>query len=88
MTMDEREGSGEREAVEGSERAEDARGTPAFFEYWNRMDFVSWMGARIVESWADAGLAQAARLQFIRDYRTATFLRSRGWHHLLWHLMQ
>lgn len=24
--------------------------SPAFFEYWNQMDFVSWMGARIVES--------------------------------------
>jgi len=29
---------------------EDTRGTPQFFEYWNSMDFVSWMGARIVES--------------------------------------
>ena len=28
----------------------DTRGTPQFFEYWNSMDFVSWMGARIVES--------------------------------------
>jgi hypothetical protein len=24
----------------------DPRGTPAFFEYWNQMDFVTWMGAR------------------------------------------
>jgi acyl-coenzyme A thioesterase PaaI-like protein len=28
----------------------DPRGTPAFFEYWNQMDFVTWMGARVVES--------------------------------------
>lgn len=27
-----------------------ARGTPRFFEYWNRMEAVSWMGVRIVES--------------------------------------
>jgi uncharacterized protein (TIGR00369 family) len=26
------------------------RGTPRFFEYWNRMEAVSWMGVRIVES--------------------------------------
>ena len=25
-------------------------GTPEFFEYWNQMNFVSWMGARITES--------------------------------------
>ena len=29
---------------------DDTRGTPQFYEYWNSMDFVSWMGARIVES--------------------------------------
>jgi acyl-coenzyme A thioesterase PaaI-like protein len=34
----------------GARRGEEMRGTPAFFEYWNQMDFVSWMGARIVES--------------------------------------
>jgi uncharacterized protein (TIGR00369 family) len=28
----------------------DPRGTPRFFEYWNRMDPVEWMGVRIVES--------------------------------------
>jgi uncharacterized protein (TIGR00369 family) len=28
----------------------DMRGTPRFFEYWNRMDAVSWMGVRILES--------------------------------------
>ena len=30
--------------------AADLRGTPRFFEYWNRMDAVNWMGVRIVES--------------------------------------
>lgn len=30
--------------------ADDTRGTPRFFEYWNRMDAVSWMGVRIVQS--------------------------------------
>lgn len=38
---------------EGQDRAAevvDPRGTPAFFEYWNQMDFVTWMGARVVES--------------------------------------
>lgn len=29
---------------------EDTRGTPQFYEYWNRMDMVTWMGARITES--------------------------------------
>jgi acyl-coenzyme A thioesterase PaaI-like protein len=28
----------------------DLRGTPRFFEYWNRLDSVSWMGVQIVES--------------------------------------
>ncbi|HEU5349559.1 MAG TPA: PaaI family thioesterase [Ktedonobacterales bacterium] len=28
----------------------DTRGTPQFYEYWNSMDMVAWMGARIVES--------------------------------------
>lgn len=28
----------------------DLRGTPRFFEYWNSMDAVNWMGVRIVES--------------------------------------
>jgi uncharacterized protein (TIGR00369 family) len=26
------------------------RGTPRFYEYWNQMDMVTWMGARITES--------------------------------------
>ena len=30
--------------------AEDTRGTPAFFEYWNQMDMLIWMGARITDS--------------------------------------
>jgi uncharacterized protein (TIGR00369 family) len=47
MTRDERTEADEREQ---DEQTEDRRGTPAFFEYWNRMDFVTWMGARIVES--------------------------------------
>jgi acyl-coenzyme A thioesterase PaaI-like protein len=33
-----------------SDAIADPRGTPAFFEYWNQMDFVTWMGARVVES--------------------------------------
>ena len=34
---------------DGSE-LEDTRGTPRFFEYWNRMDMLSWMGAQITDS--------------------------------------
>jgi acyl-coenzyme A thioesterase PaaI-like protein len=39
-------------AHEGAEVPPDAvpPGATQFFEYWNQMDFVSWMGARIVES--------------------------------------
>jgi acyl-coenzyme A thioesterase PaaI-like protein len=37
------------EQESGKENA-DPRGTPAFFEYWNQMDFITWMGARVVES--------------------------------------
>jgi uncharacterized protein (TIGR00369 family) len=40
--------SGRAAARESGDR--DSSGAPAFFEYWNQMDFVSWMGARIVES--------------------------------------
>src|SRR5215468_527162 len=36
-------------AREGKEATSDSA-APAFFEYWNQMDFVTWMGARIVES--------------------------------------
>lgn len=36
-------------AHEGTQH-EDTRGTPQFYEYWNRMDMVTWMGARITES--------------------------------------
>jgi uncharacterized protein (TIGR00369 family) len=28
---------------------EDTRGTPRFYEYWNQMDMLTWMGARITE---------------------------------------
>ncbi len=28
----------------------DLRGTPRFYEYWNRLDAVNWMGVRIVHS--------------------------------------
>jgi uncharacterized protein (TIGR00369 family) len=49
---DERGGAVADTTNETNETSEtgDSRGTPAFFEYWNQMDFVSWMGARIVES--------------------------------------
>lgn len=46
-----------RKAVRAAGRKDDAaspgqegRETPAFFEYWNQMDFVTFIGARIVES--------------------------------------
>jgi acyl-coenzyme A thioesterase PaaI-like protein len=42
--------SREGDAAKTATNDDDARGTPQFFEYWNSMDFVSWMGARIVES--------------------------------------
>lgn len=29
---------------------QDTRGTPQFYEYWNQMDMVTWMGARITAS--------------------------------------
>lgn len=35
---------------EPSSQQKSAESAPQFFEYWNQMDFVSWMGARIVES--------------------------------------
>jgi hypothetical protein len=31
--------------TEGAAEIVDTRGTPAFYEYWNQMDFVTWMGA-------------------------------------------
>jgi acyl-coenzyme A thioesterase PaaI-like protein len=40
-------GQGEQE---GGAEIVDTRGTPAFFEYWNQMDFITWMGARVIES--------------------------------------
>lgn len=40
-----RDGAGADNALTG-----DLRGTPRFFEYWNTMDAVNWMGVRIVES--------------------------------------
>ena len=33
-----------------SQETDELRGTPQFYEYWNRMDMVTWMGARITES--------------------------------------
>jgi uncharacterized protein (TIGR00369 family) len=41
-----REGAGARA---GEDADADAR-TPAFYEYWNRLDMLSWMGARITDS--------------------------------------
>jgi acyl-coenzyme A thioesterase PaaI-like protein len=38
------------QANEVAESESDLRGTPRFFEYWNRLDAVTWMGVRIVES--------------------------------------
>lgn len=37
-------------AEDGRKEMADLRGTPRFFEYWNRMDAVNWMGVRIVQS--------------------------------------
>jgi acyl-coenzyme A thioesterase PaaI-like protein len=37
-------------AARESEDGVPGAAAPAFFEYWNQMDFVTWMGARIVES--------------------------------------
>jgi uncharacterized protein (TIGR00369 family) len=39
-----------QETQEGHTETADLRGTPRFFEYWNRMDPVNWMGVRIVQS--------------------------------------
>jgi len=49
MSDDTSTGQPKADATSG-DASDDTRGTPAFFEYWNSMDFVSWMGARIVES--------------------------------------
>jgi uncharacterized protein (TIGR00369 family) len=38
------------ESADGRAAAEDIRGTPRFYEYWNRLDAVNWMGVRIVQS--------------------------------------
>jgi len=43
-------GQGGQGGREGGAEIVDTRGTPAFFEYWNQMDFITWMGARVVES--------------------------------------
>jgi acyl-coenzyme A thioesterase PaaI-like protein len=40
----------DRNRGKSAESGAEAASSPAFFEYWNQMDFVSWMGARIVES--------------------------------------
>jgi uncharacterized protein (TIGR00369 family) len=37
-------------AEEAAASSTAARSTKAFFEYWNQMDMLSWMGARITES--------------------------------------
>jgi uncharacterized protein (TIGR00369 family) len=48
--------------------AAESRGTPRFFEYWNRLDAVSWMGVRIVES---AEGSAAARFEPQKHHRGA-----------------
>lgn len=40
----------EHEAGHDGQGGDEHGSSPAFFEYWNQMNFVSWMGARIVES--------------------------------------
>ncbi|HEY7091570.1 MAG TPA: PaaI family thioesterase [Ktedonobacterales bacterium] len=42
--------AGGQDRQEGGGEVVDTRGAPAFFEYWNQMDFITWMGARVVES--------------------------------------
>ena len=47
---EEQQQHGEWQETEAANTAE-AEGAPTpFFEYWNRMDMLSWMGARITES--------------------------------------
>ncbi|MFI5273337.1 MAG: PaaI family thioesterase [Ktedonobacterales bacterium] len=41
---------GAQAAQMGTTDGADAGGTTPFFEYWNRMDMLSWMGARITDS--------------------------------------
>lgn len=48
MTDDQREESGA--ASDRVAQAQDETSAPAFYEYWNRMDMLSWMGARITDS--------------------------------------
>jgi acyl-coenzyme A thioesterase PaaI-like protein len=52
MSDSDKDTSGRESAggTEGAAEIVDTRGTPAFYEYWNQMDFVTWMGARVVES--------------------------------------
>ncbi|MGZ3663625.1 MAG: PaaI family thioesterase [Ktedonobacterales bacterium] len=48
---DEREDSAIARSGAGSAEAEVERSNgPAFYEYWNQMDMLSWMGARITDS--------------------------------------
>ena len=49
MTQPDHEGA-EPKRSEASPDAGEATARPAFYEYWNQMDMVSWMGARITES--------------------------------------
>ncbi|MGZ6390048.1 MAG: hypothetical protein ACXWQZ_12390, partial [Ktedonobacterales bacterium] len=48
---DEREDSAIARSGAGGAEAEVERSNgPAFYEYWNQMDMLSWMGARITDS--------------------------------------
>lgn len=48
MTDDQREQGGA--ASDRVAQSQDENSAPAFYEYWNRMDMLSWMGARITDS--------------------------------------
>lgn len=49
---------GQAPGAENGQPQEDLRGTPRFFEYWNRLDAVNWMGVEFVESADGRALAR------------------------------
>lgn len=50
MAIDDRSASGAVERGRSQGGAEEGQAPVAFYEYWNQLDMLSWMGARITES--------------------------------------
>jgi acyl-coenzyme A thioesterase PaaI-like protein len=50
MRTDETAEHGEHEASEPGDDSAASERTPAFYEYWNQLDMLTWIGARITDS--------------------------------------